>query len=670
MYQNEPAERIATTCLTNYAWTVTGVRCGDVSPHTLDLIGGLLLPYLCNKKKPKEHRVRKEYRVLSEEERYRFHYALNVLKENGTYDEIAGFHSIAIGGAAHAGPAFLPWHRVYLFILENALRKIDPYVTIPYWDSNLDHNMLPHTDPIYSIIWSPLFVGNGDAVVNTGPFASWNISRNIEARTGDGLISTDELQLLYNLTIISNTTWFRGYCEFLHNLVHVWVGGFMTRIDTAPRDPIFFLHHSYIDYLWWKWQKDNIDRPETWEYPADFNIRPGHNASDILLNLDVGGRNITSGEGYGREWAFDYFTYESAPDCMEGTCVGPYLRCKDQTGKWRDEFSYEHWKWDQVQVTNDTISCVSVSRPNDTSITSDQSGQTGEWSGRKKRSVESKVAADIHASLAHSYAAPLVKSKGIRYPTIEVSEKLDLPESQFYPGAHPGLRVIQGHPVQNDFRINCDQDYHLWAFLPIKVIHLRPYGKMYDSYPVSNGVFDNKLDIYSDIMYKKCSFPKPQNPVSSANCLGDDTGYTRIIIRSDGLNYYGLYHDYVILDDRQPIDGKVGYIGIRRPNKKPTKVMITAHDHCGRICVPKCLKKGSNPPKYVPCSGAIKVDNKAPRLYGNTYGEAVQKYWSTTTGSCPMDRGENVYMIFYCDYKTNWFPWPGASKCKQAKSYG
>lgn len=29
--------------------------------------------------------------------------------------------------------------------------------------------------------------------------------------------------------------------------------------DTSPGDPVFFLHHYYIDRLWWQWQTANPD---------------------------------------------------------------------------------------------------------------------------------------------------------------------------------------------------------------------------------------------------------------------------------------------------------------------------------------------------------------------------------------------------------------------------
>jgi hypothetical protein len=58
---------------------------------------------------------RREYRTLTDEERADFHYAMWTLKNNGVFDVFVGSHFIYsdIGGA-HAGPAFLLWHRELL----------------------------------------------------------------------------------------------------------------------------------------------------------------------------------------------------------------------------------------------------------------------------------------------------------------------------------------------------------------------------------------------------------------------------------------------------------------------------------------------------------------------------------------------------------------------------
>lgn len=40
-------------------------------------------------------------------------------------------------GNIHNSRQFLAWHRWYLLQIENILRKVDPIVTVPYWDWSL-----------------------------------------------------------------------------------------------------------------------------------------------------------------------------------------------------------------------------------------------------------------------------------------------------------------------------------------------------------------------------------------------------------------------------------------------------------------------------------------------------------------------------------------------------
>ena len=59
-----------------------------------------------------------------------------------TYDLFVLWHIVAmsipleVGNAAHSGPIFLPWHRMYLIRLEEELQRVlnDIDFGLPYWD--------------------------------------------------------------------------------------------------------------------------------------------------------------------------------------------------------------------------------------------------------------------------------------------------------------------------------------------------------------------------------------------------------------------------------------------------------------------------------------------------------------------------------------------------------
>ena len=67
----------------------------------------------------RERARRKEYRALSDNERARFHHAVNVLKNSymdgeSKYDMFVRYHQAKEAPGAHFGPAFLGWHRELL----------------------------------------------------------------------------------------------------------------------------------------------------------------------------------------------------------------------------------------------------------------------------------------------------------------------------------------------------------------------------------------------------------------------------------------------------------------------------------------------------------------------------------------------------------------------------
>jgi tyrosinase len=130
--------------------------------------------------------VRKSVANLSPEEKATYVNAVLALKQKpspwmaglSVYDTFVAWHRDAFGCAtmaAHMGPAFLPWHRVFLRLFELQLQEVEPTATVPYWDWTVDNT--PD-----AAVWGDDFMGgDGDPAENykitTGPFNAdaWEI---------------------------------------------------------------------------------------------------------------------------------------------------------------------------------------------------------------------------------------------------------------------------------------------------------------------------------------------------------------------------------------------------------------------------------------------------------------------------------------------------------------
>ncbi|MEU8524974.1 tyrosinase family protein [Streptomyces sp. NPDC048629] len=235
--------------------------------------------------------VRKNQRDLTAAERRRFVAAVLELKRRGTYDDFVRRHidfyrADGEGGLrlAHGTPTFLPWHRRFLLDFERALRRIDPSVTVPYWDWTRDNSTT-------SSLWGADFMGgNGrraDLQVTTGPFAysggRWPIAvamTEIRFLTRDlgrpreplALPTPADLERAMRDPVYDVSPWnstsgsgFRNLLEGWapgvgnarwqnHNRVHRWVGGMMLG-GASVNDPVFWLHHAFVDLLWSRWMR-------------------------------------------------------------------------------------------------------------------------------------------------------------------------------------------------------------------------------------------------------------------------------------------------------------------------------------------------------------------------------------------------------------------------------
>lgn len=65
-----------------------------------------------------------------------------------------------------------------------------------------------------------------------------------------------------------------------HGTIHSVIGGDMSPTSNAPNDPIFYLHHGNVDYLWAKWQDAN---PQTRLTDYTGNTVQGRNVNNAKL---------------------------------------------------------------------------------------------------------------------------------------------------------------------------------------------------------------------------------------------------------------------------------------------------------------------------------------------------------------------------------------------------
>lgn len=235
--------------------------------------------------------TRKDVSTLTGGERRRLVNALLELKRRGEYDEFVRLHidhyvSDGEGGlrTAHMTPSFLPWHRRFLMDLEEALRRVDDSVTLPYWDWTRDRTTT-------SVPWTDDLLGGngrrGDHRVTTGPFGYgsgvWRIREGV---TDDKYLTRDfgnprdpvdlparaDLDAALDDPVYDTAPWdstsrrgFRNRLEGwgtgrgsaswrVHNRVHRWVGGHMVG-GASVNDPVFWMHHAFVDLQWTRWQR-------------------------------------------------------------------------------------------------------------------------------------------------------------------------------------------------------------------------------------------------------------------------------------------------------------------------------------------------------------------------------------------------------------------------------
>lgn len=222
---------------------------------------------------------------------------------------------------------------MFVYSFEELLRKVNPNVTLCYWDSRLDHNM---KHPEKSIMFTKEFFGNTKGPVVTGPFAGWKTIRNIPLRRNSAqegeLISTAAFDKVlskhYHVQITTPTADDDSNVESLHNGVHAYIGGQMNDFNTSSQDICFWFHHAFIDSVWEKFcsklRNKGLDPQEDYVIIDERLHRPRR-----LMDHFFPFKNIDGYSDYFPRNIYKYEEYATCPDCLNS----PYLKCNNVTNK-------------------------------------------------------------------------------------------------------------------------------------------------------------------------------------------------------------------------------------------------------------------------------------------------------------------------------------------------
>jgi hypothetical protein len=164
-------------------------------------------------------------------------------------------------------PHFLIWHRLYIWYFEKIVRKYSGKAdfALPYWE---------YVNSTYRVM-DPIFRNSNDSL--------YAQARRISLNGGSPINASFANQYLVGGMQTANDAHdyevFNSNIENApHNYMHGYIGGndpwynviyqantpygLMSDATSAGFDPIFFVHHSNIDYLWQKWYDSTGQKPD------------------------------------------------------------------------------------------------------------------------------------------------------------------------------------------------------------------------------------------------------------------------------------------------------------------------------------------------------------------------------------------------------------------------
>ena len=237
--------------------------------------------------------VRREVRSLSDNTLKFYAIAVKAMKEQPPDDPRSWSYQAAIHGSydehpknlynqcIHGSRYFVAWHRMYLYYFErivraNVIKARGPEDwALPYWNYGIDDAHASIPEPFRT----PAGEANSLYVQQRRPRRPAEPGRPEERGINEGAILPAGIR---SDTAALECENYEGAGQFgggttppahewgefgqlersPHNSVHTAVGGregWMSFLETAGLDPIFWLHHSNIDRIWAQWSLTHLN---------------------------------------------------------------------------------------------------------------------------------------------------------------------------------------------------------------------------------------------------------------------------------------------------------------------------------------------------------------------------------------------------------------------------
>ncbi|XP_047548145.1 tyrosinase isoform X2 [Lutra lutra] len=277
---------------------------------------------------------------------------------------------------AHEAPGFLPWHRLFLLLWEQEIQKLtgDENFTIPYWDWRdakgcdiCTNEYMGGHNPANPNLLSPASFFSSWQIICTrleeynsrqalcdgspeGPLLR-NPGNHDKART-PRLPSSADVEFCLSLTQYESDSMdkaanfsFRNTLEgfaspltgiadasqsSMHNALHIYMNGTMSQVQGSANDPIFLLHHTFVDSIFEQWLRRHHPLQEV--YP-EANAPIGHNRESYMVPFIPLYRNgdffISS-----RDLGYDYSNLQESERDIFQDYIRPYLEQASQIWPW------------------------------------------------------------------------------------------------------------------------------------------------------------------------------------------------------------------------------------------------------------------------------------------------------------------------------------------------